>query len=359
MNDFLIIGGGIAGLSTAARLSTLGHVRLLEAEDALGYHASGRSAAMFEQAYGNASIIALNRASKDYLATHMGGVLSPRGVMLLGLHGEDEEFAHDLAIMQMAELSVSQARQRVPIISADAVSHVGHREDSWDIDTDLLMQNFAREIRKNGGEITVRCAIQSIRPHGAGWRVETAEKTYDTRLIINAAGAWADRVAVMAGVAPLGLTPLRRSMAQIPAPGGHDVSTWPMMFGVGEAWYAKPEAGMLIVSPADEDLVEPHDAWADDLVIAEGLARYEAAVNEPVTRVVNNWAGLRTFAPDHSLVLGPDPDTPSFIWVAGQGGYGFQTSAAASKFVADQIADRPSELDKQTQAALLPARLRK
>ena len=165
-----------------------------------------------------------------------------------------------------------------------------------------------------------------------------------------------DQVAAMAGVRPLGFTPYRRSMARIPAPGGQDVGRWPMMFGPGEDWYAKPDAGALIVSPAEEDLMEPHDAWADDMVLAEGLARYEEMVTEPVTRLLASWAGLRTFAPDRVLVIGPDVGEPSFFWLAGQGGYGFQTCPAASRLAADLIAGRMPELDAGLVAQLDPAR---
>jgi len=145
-------------------------------------------------------------------------------------------------------------------------------------------------------------------------------------------------------------------MARIPAPGGHDLSRWPMLHGAGETWYAKPDAGALIVSPSEEDPMEPHDAWADDMVLAEGLARYEEMVTEPVTRIISNWAGLRTFSPDRSLVIGRDPREPSFVWIGGQGGYGFQTSAAASQLAADLIAGRAPALEANMVAALSPAR---
>lgn len=161
----------------------------------------------------------------------------------------------------------------------------------------------------------------------------------------------------MAGVRPLGFTPLRRSMARIPAPGGHDPARWPMIFGAGEAWYAKPDAGALIVSPAEEDPSHPHDAWPDDMVLAGGLARYEAMMTVPVTRLLASWAGLRTFAPDRVPVIGPDPAEPSFLWLAGQGGYGFQTSPAASLLAADLLAGRHPALDAGTVAALSPRRL--
>ncbi|GAB4274613.1 MAG: hypothetical protein Kow0013_28700 [Pararhodobacter sp.] len=165
-------------------------------------------------------------------------------------------------------------------------------------------------------------------------------------------------MAGMAGVAPIGLRPLRRSMAQIPAPGGHDVARWPMMIGAGETWYAKPQAGKLLVSPADEDPVAPHDAWPDDLVLAEGLARYEEMVTEPVTRVETSWAGLRSFAPDRALVLGPDPLEPAFVWCAGQGGQGFLSAPGAAAALAEMLGGPPSGLSEAVLRALSPARFR-
>jgi glycine/D-amino acid oxidase-like deaminating enzyme len=145
-------------------------------------------------------------------------------------------------------------------------------------------------------------------------------------------------------------------MARIPAPGGHDVSRWPMLFGPGETWYAKPDAGALLVSPAEEDATEPHDAWPEDMVLAEGIARYEAHVTEPVTRLLASWAGLRSFAPDRVLVIGRDARDAAFLWCAGQGGYGFQTSAAAAAHLADVVADRPPAIGADVARALDPAR---
>ncbi|MGR3466461.1 MAG: NAD(P)/FAD-dependent oxidoreductase, partial [Shimia sp.] len=174
--------------------------------------------------------------------------------------------------------------------------------------------------------------------------------------IVNAAGAWADDVARSAGASPLGLRPLRRSMARLAAPGGHDTGGWPMMFGPGESWYAKPDAGALLVSPAEEDPVPPQDAYADDMVLAEGLDRYQGYVTAPVTRPIATWAGLRTFAPDRALVIGPDPLRTSFHWQAGQGGYGFQTCFAAARLGADLILGRTPALDPATVEALSPAR---
>jgi glycine/D-amino acid oxidase-like deaminating enzyme len=357
MDDFLIIGGGIAGASAAGRLAALGRVTLLEAEPALGYHASGRSAALFEATYGKPTTVALNRASHDYHATEDGGFLSPRGLMLVGTEDEEETFLHELGLMEMQRVSVEDARKIVPILNPDTVRFAGVHDEAWDLDTDRMIQHFARQARGNG-EVVTNAPVSAIDRTAAGWRVRAGAHDYEARVLVNAAGAWADRIAEMAGIAPLGLTPLRRSMARLPAPGGHDVSRWPMMLGVGETWYAKPDAGKLLVSPADEDPAEPHDAWADDMVLAEGLARYEERVTEPVTRLETSWAGLRTFAPDRALVLGPDPTDTAFVWSAGQGGYGFQTAPAASALVAALVSGAQPDLPADIVAALKPDRLR-
>ena len=358
MSDIIVIGGGIAGISAAARLSHLGRVTVLERETALGYHASGRSAALFEQSYGKPSVIALNKASRAYLETENGGVLSPRGIMLVGTAETAGLFNHDLAAMHLTQIGIDAALDLLAILNPDVVTRAAYDADAFDIDTDRLIQNFAREVRGNGGQVLTGAKVTAITRTRDGWRVSTAQGDHAARLLVNAAGAWVDRIAALAGIAPLGFTPLRRSMARIAAPAGHDVTHWPMVFGAGEDWYAKPDAGALIVSPAEEHPSEPHDAFADDMVLAEGLARYEAHMTAPVTRMLANWAGLRTFSPDRQLVLGPSPQDAAFIWCAGQGGYGFQTAPAASQLLADLVAGTTPALDPATIAALDPARFR-
>lgn len=359
MTRAIVIGGGIAGTSAGARLSTDLNVTLLEMEEALGYHASGRSAALFEEQYGLPSTKALNRASAEFHFNANGGYLSPRGFMILAKAGEEDAFAADMDELKAHSISVEDARAIVPILDPAVIVAAAYHEEAYDIDTDRLIQDFAKTIRANGGRVVTNAPVTQVARDGDLWRVTIASgETFEAERIVNAAGAWADPVARMCGVAPIGITPHRRSMARIPAPGGHDMSKWPIFFGAGEAWYAKPDAGKLLVSPADEDPVEPHDAWADDMVLAEGLARYEACVTEPVTRVETSWAGLRSFSPDRALVLGPDPSVPSFVWCAGQGGYGFQTAPAASRLVADLTLGRTPELAPEVVSALSPDRFR-
>lgn len=357
MSRALIIGGGVAGISAAARLAPHLEVTLLEAEDNLAYHASGRSAAMFLLNYGNATIKALNAASADHHHNADGGVLSPRGMMMVAGPDHADAFRADSADLGLDEITMDEASRLWPILNRATQAHASYREDAHDLDTDLLIQNFARTARLHGARIMTGSRASRIERLGTGWRVTTeGGHIHEGDLLVNAAGAWADTVARMAGLNPLNIQPYRRSMARIAMPQDMSPASWPFVDGVGESWYCKPDAGALIVSPADEDPVPPQDAWADDMVLAEGLARYQEAVTEPVTRMLANWAGLRSFAPDRALVIGPDPEETTFFWCAGQGGYGFQTAPAASQLLADLTLGATPGLDAVNVRALSPAR---
>ncbi len=354
MSDFLIIGGGIAGLSTAARLSELGSVTLLEAETALGYHATGRSAAIFLRDYGNDIVRELNYASTGYLQDQ--GLLTPRSMMLIAGHEKKEAFEREYPTFKMDQISISEAQSKFPILNPETVGYAGYREDIFDLDTDLMVQGFVKAALGNGTKIALNARVDAIKQTASGWLVHCGEEQHEGSFLINAAGAWVDDVARLADIAPLGIQPFRRSFAQLSKPSGYDMTDWPFVDAVEEAWYAKPSAGKILVSPSEEDPMDPFDAYADDMVLAEGLARYEAMVTEPVTRPETTWAGLRSFAPDRALVLGRDPAVGNFVWCAGQGGYGFQTAPAASRLLADLMNGQKSELDDATIAALSPAR---
>ena len=356
MIDFLVIGGGIAGLSAGARLTAFGSVAVLEAESALGYHATGRSAAMFEENYGKPAVVALNRASRSFLQD--GGYLSPRGVLLVGRTSEAATFATDCETLDLHPISTKEAQAMIPVLDMNVVDRAAYHDTAQDIDTDRLVQGFARHIRAAGGKVTTNARVNHITRTDTGWQVEVAENTYTARTLVNAAGPWADDIARMADITPLGLQPMRRSMGRIPPPADCDVSSWPMLFGPGENWYAKPDAGALIVSPAEETPVDPHDAYADDMILAEGVARFEEYVTTQVTRMQSTWGGLRTFAPDRQLVIGPDPLDPKFLWNAGQGGYGFSTAPAASQLLADLVGGVAPEIDAEAVAQLRPDRFR-
>lgn len=353
MIDFLIIGGGMAGVSTAARISPLGKTVLLEMEPALGYHASGRSAALYEAQYGEPATVVLNLAGRSFFDEYE--LLSPRGFMVLAPKDDRVGFDAASATFGCTEMSINEAQSIVPVLNPDHLGFVGLSPEAMDIDTDRMLQIFAKMTRADGGEIHTDQHVTNIERIANGWRVTTKDRSFEAKTVINAAGAWADQVAKMAGLTPIGITPKRRSMARVPAPGGHDISNWPMLMDVHEKWYAKPDAGKLLISPADEDPQTPHDAWADDMVLAEGIARYQPFVTEEVTRVEHTWAGLRSFSPDKNLVIGPSPEDSSFFWMAGQGGSGIQSAPAYSQYAADLIAGRASDLAEIT-AAVTPSR---
>ena len=352
-HDFLIIGGGIAGVSAGAALCGLGSVMLWEAEDAFGRHATGRSAALFEERYGAPAVVALNRASLP--AHEAGGWLSPRGVLLVALAGQEAAFEADREQMALEEVSPEDARAAVPIL-APAVTRAARSDLALDIDTDAMLQSGLRAIRASGGAARTGMRLDALDPVPGGWRARAGGEEATARVVVNAAGPWADAVAALAGARPLERRAMRRSMPRLAAPGVHDVRRWPMIFGAGEGWYAKPDAGALIVSPAEEEPSAPMDAFADDMVLAEGLARYQEAVTVEVTRPLATWAGLRTFAPDRCLAIGPS-EAEGFWWCAGQGGYGFQTAPAASALLADLVAGRTPALEPWAVAAAHPGRL--
>ena len=356
MTDILIIGGGIAGLSAAAALSAHANVTLLEAEPNLGYHASGRSAATYLSEYGNGMVRVLNHASKQELNRIDGGVLKKRGMLLLARPNERQDFLDEIRPFKMNEISMEDARALVPILHPINTAYAAFRDDVYDLDADRMLQHYTKTARRNGADIVTGAKVSKISKTAKQWEILAGQTLYNADILVNASGAWVDEIARLAGVSPLGFQPYRRSMARIPAPNGHDVSAWPFLDAVNERWYGKPDAGSWIVSPFEEHPVDPHDAWADDLVLAEGLDRYSEMVTAPVTRLQSSWAGLRTFSPDRALVIGVDATDPSFYWLAGQGGYGFQTAPAASILLADLMLGRRTELGDEAVNALSPQR---
>ncbi|MFC5584612.1 NAD(P)/FAD-dependent oxidoreductase [Nitratireductor kimnyeongensis] len=361
-SDIIIIGGGIAGISAGARMAADARITVLEAEDAIGYHSTGRSAAIFIRNYGNATLRALNAASEPLFMQPKGisdnSLLTPRGLLYVAL----EEHLEDLeAILEgatgMERLSADQAVARVPILKRDSIAAAAVEPGAQDIDVDRLLQGFAKMLRQRGGSIVNKAPVTAISRTNGTWTLQTPQGSFSAPVVVNAGGAWADEIAKLASVQPLGLTPMRRSAVILPAPEGHDVTGWPLFACAGEGWYCKPDAGKLMVSPADEDPTEPFDAWPDDMVLAEGLHRFEQAVTVPVTRIERSWAGLRSFFPDRTPAVGFAPDAEGFFWLAGQGGYGVQTSPALSALAADLCAGRTSTLPDTVVQALAPNRL--
>jgi D-arginine dehydrogenase len=363
--DIAIIGAGIAGTGIAADLSRDFRVVMIEQEERPGYHSTGRSAALFIQNYGNSVIRALNRASAPLflgadrdLFPHP--LLTQRGFLAVA-DAETIDAHHALMAESegLRELSADEAVAMVPILRKETIVAACYEDDAQDIDVAALHQGWLKVAKAAGMRLVTSNGVVSGDYADGRWVLETRDFRVAAPVVVNAAGAWADVVARSLGVEPIGLQPLRRSMAVLPAPEGHDSRDWPLFNDAAERWYAKPDGGRLFVSPADQDLVEPHDAFADDMVLAEGLHRFEQAVTIPVTHVERSWAGLRTFAPDRTPVAGFDRTADGFFWLAGQGGYGIQTAPGLSALAGALIRRAAPEGDLETIVpALSPNRFR-
>ena len=359
--DILVIGAGMAGVGAAARLAPSARVVVLEMEDRPAYHTTGRSAATFILNYGNAVLRAMNAASAPVLRSGGDlaerGFLSPRGVLQVEEPGQGAEFeAYTAGAEGLEILTPEEVLRHFPIYRPDMVVRGALEPDASDIDVDALLQAFLRRLRAHGGEVVAKAEVTALTRTGGTWQAETKAGTFEAPVVVNAAGAWGDVVAARAGIAPVGLQPMRRTVAVLPVEA--DTRAWTLTASVAETWYAKPDGGRLWVSPADEDPMDPHDAYPDDMVLAEGLDRFEKATTMAVTRVERSWAGLRTFAPDRTPVNGFEPGAEGFYWLVGQGGYGIQTAPAMSQLAADAILGQAPALSPQVVAALSPGRFR-
>lgn len=330
--DIIVIGAGIAGASVAAHLAETQRVAICEMEERPGYHTTGRSAAAYEPNYGPPPILALTRAARRHFEA--GGYLTPRETLFFMPDGQGQAFEKLMAVQQgMVEISPAEARAKFPLLKEGYARRAVLDPGTADIDVDLLHQFYLRLFRQRGGELHCDRAVTALERNGQ-WTVRTGNEILRARIIVDAAGAWGDKVAALAGRAPIGLQPKRRSIAVVPGPEGADIMRWPMVGDVGETWYCKPQSGKLLVSPADATPVDPHDAYADDMTLAEGIERFEQAIDCPVTRVDRTWGGLRSFAPDGNPVVGYDSRDDGFFWLIGQGGYGIQSSPALSRLAA-------------------------
>jgi D-arginine dehydrogenase len=361
--DVTVIGAGIAGATAAAALAADRRVALIEAEEAAGYHSTGRSAALWILNYGPPDVRTLSGLSRVFFEHPPAGfaevpLMSRRPVVFLAPESQRAQFAEMLAEGQgLREISVAELRRRVPALRPDYAVAAAIEEDAFDMDVAALHQGFLKQLRARGGVLALRHRAGRIARRDGRWEVATsAGAVFCSPVVVNAAGAWGDAVAAIAGVAPIGLTPCRRTAAIInPAP--YDVTAWPLLGDVGHTWYARPEARTrLMVSPADETPMQPHDVQPDELDVAIGIDRMQQALDLPVQRVERSWAGLRSFTPDRSLAFGWDRGREGFFWCVGQGGYGIQTSPAAGKLVADMIVGRDPGEAAAIVAAVDPAR---
>jgi D-arginine dehydrogenase len=349
--DIIVIGAGIAGASVAAHLASTHRVAICEMEERPGYHTTGRSAAAYEPNYGPPPILALTRAARTHFED--GGYLTLRETVFFMPEWQEEAFAKLMAVQQgMREISIADAKSRFPLLRDGYAKRAVLDPGTADIDVDLLHQSYLKQFRQNGGALRCDSPVKALE-HGSQWTVHTGSGTFTAQKIVNASGAWGDVVAGMAGRKPVGLQPRRRSMAVLPGPEGADYMQWPLVGDVGETWYCKPQSGKLLVSPADATPVDPHDAYADDMTLAEGIERFQQAVEYEVTRVERTWGGLRSFAPDGNLVVGYDSRDDGFFWLIGQGGYGIQSSPSLSRLAAALVRGETPSADIMDEGLVL------
>ncbi|MGD9831539.1 MAG: NAD(P)/FAD-dependent oxidoreductase [Piscinibacter sp.] len=352
--DVLIVGAGIAGASVAAFLAPTHKVVLLEAESQPGYHSTGRSAAMFMESYGTPTIRALTRASRAFFEAPPEGfaaapLLAPRGAMYVGTPAQRDALdalAAELApdAPNLRRLAATEAIERVPVLRPAQVDGAVLDPDATDLDVNALHQGFLRRARGHGARLVTDERVVAIEHHGGAWRLRTEAGEWRAPVVVNAAGAWADRLAVLAGLPAIGLQPKRRAAFLFAPPADQDITRWPCVCGVDEAegWYFKPDAGVLLGSPANADPVEPHDVRPEELDIALGIARIEEMTTLTIRRPSHTWAGLRSFVADGDLVAGFDPLAEGFFWCAAQGGYGIQTAPAMGELCAAWVRGEPT-----------------
>ncbi|WP_370187047.1 NAD(P)/FAD-dependent oxidoreductase [Qipengyuania sp.] len=329
--DFLVVGAGIAGLSAAARLARHGTTLVCEAEDAPGVHASGRSAAFAHFDMESWLVRALTAASLPLLAEPGARVHPALFVALEGQQAELDRLEADYRewAPQLQRLSVAEAQEHVPILRDDEGGIAGALLDpeGRKLDAHALLEGHRKALLAAGGTLATAAPVTAMRHDGECWIVETPRASHAARVVVNAAGAWVDAVARRAGIAPIGIRPLRRTVITFDVP--MDVSAWPFTKTAGPGFYIEPEGTRrLLASPMDEGESEPGDVQPEEEDIALAAWRVEQATTLSIPRLAGKWAGLRSFAPDRLPVAGFDPAAPGFFWLAGQGGFGLQTSPA-------------------------------
>jgi D-arginine dehydrogenase len=366
--DVAIIGAGIAGASLAHFAAPHARVLMLERESQPGMHSTGRSAATFDESYGPAQVRALTRASRAFLEAPPSGfaaapLLSPRGALFVGSAEQVDDLRqlHDTLRSEgcPAELlGGAQALASVPVLRPEAAVLAVRDPGAADIDVHALHQGYLRGARAHGAQLVCAAEVLGLQASAHGWHIHTRAGDFQAALVANAAGAWVDAVAALAAVAPIGIQPRRRSAFVFEPPAGLATHHWPCVANVDESFYFKPDAGLLLGSPANTDPVHAHDVMPEELDIATGIHRIEAATTLIIRRPRRTWAGLRSFVSDGNLVGGFDPASAHFFWVAAQGGYGIQTSAAMGELCAALLLGRPRPpwADEALVASLAPRR---
>ena len=342
--DVLIIGAGMAGASAAYFLAPHVKVTVLERESQPGYHATGRSAALYSETYGNATVRAITTASKPFYFQPPEGfspypLVSPRGALIVGAAADHDALRQTLDSMRALVPNIAWWRQgeilqRVPVLKPGSAVCGVYEPDAMDMDVHAIHQGFLRGARAAGARLVCSAGVNRIRHDGQAWCVETPAGQFSAPILVNAAGAWCDELALLAGVRPVGLVPMRRTAFTCEVPASAQIQDWPLVIDAAETFYFKPEAGLLLVSPANADPVPAQDVQPEELDVAIAVDRLEAATTLKIRQVRRKWAGLRSFVADKTPVVGFAPDAPGFFWLAGQGGYGIQTAPAMGELAA-------------------------
>jgi D-arginine dehydrogenase len=341
--DFLVIGGGISGASVAYELAQDGTVLVLEAETALGYHSTGRSAALFTRNYGGPVVRRINSASAAFFTSPPDGfcetpLLSPRGSLTVADDAAVDQLPALLAFSEpgeeVVEISPANALALAPYLRPDRVAAAIYEANVADIDVSGLHQGYLRGIGRRGGTVAAGEAVGGLQHDGSAWDIRTRRNTYRAKTVVNAAGAWADEIGALAGARAIGLVPMRRTGIIIDAPDGFDLARSPAVDFVASGAYIKPEAGRLMASPGDATPTTPQDARPEEMDIAHLAHWIETETLLPVRRIAHSWAGLRSFVADEAPVVGFDSRAPDFLWLAGQGGYGIMMAPALARIAA-------------------------
>jgi D-arginine dehydrogenase len=367
--DVIILGAGMAGASLAAELSPHRKLLLLELEDQPGRHATGRSAAMFFESYGNPTVRALTRASRAFLERPPQGfaqvpLMRQRAALFVAdaqsLPRLDAMFAAADAPATLRRLDAAAALALVPILRPEALVAAALDDSGCDMDVAAIHQGYLRSARRAGAQLTLGAFEVAIERRADLWQLCSRAGEFQAPLLVNATGAWADVVAQQAGARALGLQPKRRTAVMLPAPAGHAIGAWPLTLDVDETVYFKPDAGQLLLSPANEDPMQPCDVAPEEIDVALAVDRFERLTTCKVDRIQRRWAGLRSFFADRSPVAGFDARTEGFFWLAGQGGYGIQMAPALARTAAALLRGLPLPADIAAQGvtpeALSPMR---
>ena len=368
--DFLVIGAGVSGAAAAWELAALGKTILLEMEDQPGYHSSGRSAALYTPNYGPAAVRQICQASAAFFNAPPQGfadhpLLTPRGALTLGI--DDPEGALDQMLADapsahpITEISLERAMELCPLLRPGVFRRAIYEPGVKDMDAAAIHQGYLRGFKARGGRLAVAANVTALERSGGHWTAVTASERFRAPIVVNAAGAWADRMGALAGVPRIGLQPCLRTVILVEVPPEFCQPTQPVG-EVIETWhYFKPEAGRILASPGDETPVDPMDAYPNDMVMAELADYLERHTLLKIERILRSWAGLRSFVPDHCPVVGLDPRAEGFFWLAGQGGYGIMMSPVLGRATASLIdtGQLPEDLKERglTPADLAPSRL--